>query len=110
MRYPRFPIETYHARGNDKTVWRILLHKVADSAYQFLFLILRTIVYFNPLRIFLPLGAVPFLLGFGKLIHDFAQENITDSAVMGILSGFIIWAVGLLSDQISRVSMAVRQR
>jgi len=96
------PIE-YRRRGGSSKIR-------AAHAYQFLLLILRTMVYFNPLRIFLPLGAVPFFLGFGKLIYDLVQRNITDSAVMGILAGIIIWAVGLLADQISRVSMVARSK
>ena len=96
------PIE-YRRRGGQSKIR-------PAHAYEFLLLILRTIVYFNPLRVFLPLGALPFFLGFGKLIYDIAQKNITDSAVMGILTGIILWAVGLLADQISRVSMAARPK
>jgi glycosyltransferase involved in cell wall biosynthesis len=76
-------------------------------AYHFLLLILRTVVYFNPLRIFLPLGFMFFLAGLGKTVYDIFIGNLSESAVMGILTGVIIWCVGLLADQISRIAMSV---
>lgn len=79
-------------------------------AYQFLLLILRTVVYFNPLRVFLPLGATFFAAGVGKLIYDVYIGNLSESAVMGILTGVIIWCVGLLADQISKIAMAIRTK
>lgn len=74
-------------------------------AFDFTLLILRTIVYFQPLRVFLPAGAMFFALGFGKLIYDLWMDNLSETAVMGFLGAAILWAVGLLSDQIARVSL-----
>jgi glycosyltransferase involved in cell wall biosynthesis len=71
-------------------------------AFDFFLLVVRSIVYFNPLRVFLPFGAILFLLGSGKLVYDLFQENISDSAVVGFLGAAIIWSLGLLSDQIAR--------
>lgn len=79
-------------------------------AYQFLLLILRTVVYFNPLRVFLPLGAVFFVAGVAKFIYDIFLWNLSESAVMGILSGILIWCVGLLADQISRIAMSMKTK
>ncbi len=75
----------------------------ASHAYQFLLLILRTTVYFNPLRVFLPLGAVFFAGGMAKFIYDITLWNLSESAVMGLLAGVMIWCFGLLADQISRL-------
>jgi len=74
-------------------------------AFDFLLLILRTIVYFNPLKVFLPVGAVFFLVGLGKLAYDLVLENVSESAIFALLSAGLIWSVGLLSDQISRMGM-----
>jgi glycosyltransferase involved in cell wall biosynthesis len=79
----------------------------AAHAYHFLLLILRTVVYFNPLRIFLPLGLMFFLAGTGKTVYDIYIGNLSESAVMGILTGVIIWCVGLLADQIARIAMSI---
>jgi len=77
----------------------------ASHAYQFLLLILRTVVYFNPLRFFLPLGAIFFAGGAAKLLYDITLWNMSESAVMGLLSGVIIWCVGLLADQNARLAL-----
>ncbi|RMF57897.1 MAG: glycosyltransferase family 2 protein [Calditrichaeota bacterium] len=79
------------------------------DAYHFLLLILRTIVFFNPLRVFLPMGMFFFVLGMGKFIYDLFIGNLSETAVMGFLAAFIIWAIGLLSDQISRVGLGGKQ-
>jgi len=79
------------------------------DTYHFFLLILRTIILFNPLKIFLPFGTLFFLLGFAKLVFvDFPLRNVSETAVLGFLAAFIIWAIGLLSDQIARVGLARR--
>lgn len=79
-------------------------------AYQFLMLILRTVVYFNPLRVFLPLGAVFFLPGLVKLVYDLAHAHISAVALLGVLGGIILWAVGMLADQMSKIGLALKSK
>jgi len=79
-------------------------------AYEFFLLILRTIVSFNPLKIFLPLGAVLFVGGFAKFSYDLWKGNLSESAVLGFLGAVLIWAIGLLSDQISKMGVGARHR
>jgi glycosyltransferase involved in cell wall biosynthesis len=86
-------------------------HRIGDSkvrpfdAYHFLILILRTIVYFNPLKVFLPLGGILFVMGLAKFIYDLFLENLSESAILGFLGAGIIWAIGLLSDQIAKMGL-----
>ena len=79
-------------------------------ALEFLILILRTIVYFNPLKVFLPLGAVFFFGGLLKFIYDLTLSNLSETAVLGFLGGTLLWAVGLLADQIARVGLSGSRR
>jgi glycosyltransferase involved in cell wall biosynthesis len=79
-------------------------------AYDFFLLILRTIVYFNPLKIFLPAGALLFLAGLGKFIYDLYIGNLSESAVLGLVGALLVWAIGLLSDQIARLGIGTRPR
>lgn len=72
---------------------------------SFLMLVLRTIVLFNPLRVFLPLGGALFLIGVGKLVYDVRLWNVSETAVMGILSAIGVWSVGLLADMIARLQL-----
>lgn len=92
------PIDYQTRTGNSKI-------KPTDT-YHFLLLILRTMIFFNPLKVFLPLGAMLFLIGFLKLIFiDIRLDNLSETTMMGFLAAFIIWAIGLLSDQIARVGL-----
>ena len=76
-------------------------------AFDFTLLVLRVIVYFNPLKVFLPLGTGLAVIGLGKLGYDITRDNLSESTVLGFLGALIVWAVGLLADQNAR--MAVRQ-
>ncbi len=85
----------YHARlGNSKIRPR--------HAYDFTLLILRTIVFFNPLKVFIPLGALLAAAGIAKLGYDITRNNLSESAVLGLIGALVVWAVGLLADQNTR--------
>jgi glycosyltransferase involved in cell wall biosynthesis len=81
-----------------------------SHAFDFLMLILRTVVFFNPLKVFLPVGAVLFLVGFAKFVWDLFVGNFSETVVMGFLGAVIVWCVGLLSDQIARAGLGPRIR
>jgi glycosyltransferase involved in cell wall biosynthesis len=73
--------------------------------FNFLILVLRAIVLFSPLRVFLPLGAVLFGMGVVKLAYDIVIGNLSESAVLGILGAIMIWAFGLIADMIARLHL-----
>lgn len=77
----------------------------ATDTISFLILVLRTVVLFNPLKVFLPFGSILFLVGMAKLIYDIFLWNLSESAVMMILGAAVIWSVGLLADLISRLEL-----
>ncbi len=75
---------------------------------NFILLVVRAIVLFNPLKIFLPAGAALFLIGVGKLIEDIYLMNLSETAVMALLSAIVVWSVGLLADMIARLQLTLR--
>jgi glycosyltransferase involved in cell wall biosynthesis len=77
---------------------------------DFLVLVIRTVVLFNPLKVFLPLGTVLFFLGAAKFVYDVFLWNLSESAVMAILAAIIVWSVGLLADMIGRLQLSSRPR
>lgn len=77
----------------------------ASHFFSFMLLVVRAIVLFNPLKVFLPLGTFLFLVGIGKLIQDIILDNLSETAVMAFLSAIIVWAVGLLADMVARLQM-----
>lgn len=87
----------YHARlGESKIRPR--------HAYDFTILILRTIVVFNPLKVFLPAGALLMIVGLAKFAYDITKDNLSETAVLGVLGALLVWAVGLLADQNARLT------
>ncbi|MBI2833925.1 MAG: glycosyltransferase family 2 protein [Acidobacteria bacterium] len=77
----------------------------ATDFSSFVMLVLRTVVLFNPLKVFLPLGTTLFLIGFLKFIYDLFLWNLSETAVMGFLAAIVVWSVGLLADMISRLQL-----
>jgi len=73
--------------------------------FTFMMLVLRIVMLFQPLRIFMPLGAVLFVLGALKLCYDLTFLDFSESAIFGLLSALIIWSLGLIADMISRLNL-----
>jgi len=88
-----------------KRIGRSTFHPINDT-YNYLMLVLRTIMYFNPLRFFVPLTLTLLSVGFGKMIYDiFAYRfHFAPSTVMLVLTGIHMGALGLLADLIVRRS------
>jgi glycosyltransferase involved in cell wall biosynthesis len=80
----------------------------ATEFTTFILLVVRTVVLFNPLRVFLPLGAGLFAIGAVKFAYDVYLWNLSETAVMALLAAIIIWSVGLLADMIARIQLAPR--
>lgn len=94
------PIE-YHKR-----IGRSTFHPVRDT-YNYLTLVVRTIMYFNPLRLFIPGTAILFLIGAIKFIVDLVRFDFTGhipaSTVIILLGAVQVAAIGLLADLIVKV-------
>jgi hypothetical protein len=69
---------------------------------RFLMIVIRVITLFSPLRVFFPISAVFFLLGFGYLVYTIATEvHVTNTSVLLITASAVFFLFGLLSEQIS---------
>ena len=69
------------------------------DAIGFLILILRTVTYFNPLRIFAPIFLMLLLLAIGKSAYDiFWLKNITDTTTLIWLMSLQVLLIGLVAD------------
>jgi glycosyltransferase involved in cell wall biosynthesis len=86
-----------------KRIGRSSFHPIADT-YNYLSLVVRAIMYFDPLRVFLPVTLLLFGLGFAKLVYDAIAYHwhFTPSVIVLILAAFQIGAMGLLADLIVR--------
>ncbi len=72
---------------------------------NFIILVLRISVLFNPLRVFIPMGLIFFMMGMIKLIYDLFLLNISETAVFSLLAAIMIWSLGLIADMISRLHL-----
>lgn len=94
------PIEYYPRKG------RSTFHPVRDT-YNYLSLVLRTVMYFNPLRVFLPLTSVLLILALAKLVRDFITYQsfyVPAITLTMLMTAFQIGVLGLLADLIVRKS------
>jgi len=89
------PIETGERVGSSKV-------KLFRDGSRFVMLILRTIVLFDPMKVFLPVSIALFLMGFSYLIYELVLRfNVPDASVLLITSSILIFLFGILSDQVS---------
>jgi glycosyltransferase involved in cell wall biosynthesis len=80
----------------------------AAHFFNFILLVVRLTAYFQPLRIFLPLGAAMFVVGILKGIYDVFKMNLSETAVVGVLGAIMVWSLGLLADMISKLHLQPR--
>jgi glycosyltransferase involved in cell wall biosynthesis len=93
------PIDYAKRSGSSK------FHFLKD-AYRYLLQVLRMIMYFNPLKVLMPLALVLLGLGFAKLIYDLVVHqgplSIAVNTLLLLMTGFILAAIALLADLIVR--------
>jgi glycosyltransferase involved in cell wall biosynthesis len=78
--------------------------KFVRDAYRYILQVLRMVMYFNPLKVLMPLALTLLLVGSVKAVVDVVRYDfrITTNAVLLFITGLIIAAVGLLADLIVR--------
>jgi glycosyltransferase involved in cell wall biosynthesis len=72
---------------------------------NFIILVLRMTVLFNPLRVFIPLGLALMAVGVIKFVYDIYMDNLSETTIFAFLSALIIWSLGLIADMISRLHL-----
>jgi len=102
------PIDYYVRSGKSKIVpWDFL---------NFIVLVLRLSMFFNPLKVFVPIFNFCLAIGLLKLVldivigirkaHDvitfFSQPVISGTALILLLGGLIVLLIGMMSDALSR--------
>ena len=84
--------------------------RLIQDGFKFFLILLRVITLFNPLRIFVPIAAVPFMLGTGYMLWTLLRYvRVTNSSVLLIVLGVIVFLIGLVSEQISALRFERRR-
>ena len=91
------PIETLERVGKSKI-------KPFSDGFNFIMLITRTTMLFNPFKVFLPVAAILMIFGVIDLLYEIIYYfNVSSASILLITSSIIIFFFGLLADQISEV-------
>lgn len=74
------------------------------DAYRYILQVLRMVMYFNPLKVLMPIALWIMAIGVGKLIYDLIAHpfRIPGSTVLALLTGFQIAALALIGDLVVR--------
>ncbi len=91
------PIDYYPRKG--RSSW-----KPFSDTWNYLLLVIRTVMYFNPIKVLLPFGLLLFLGGIIRQIYEFYAVNfhVQSSNVLLVLSGLNILMIALLADLVVR--------
>jgi len=91
------PVDYARRAGRSK------FHPLRD-AYNYLLQVLRMVMYFNPLRVLMPVGLTLLGATFVKLVADLIRHDlrVTSSTVLVGLAAFNIIAIALLADLVVR--------
>jgi len=91
------PIEYAQRAGRSK-------FKFVSDAYKYILQILRMVMYFNPLKVLMPLALTLLGVGALKAIYDVIVHpvHIADDTVLIVITGLIIGSVALLGDLVVR--------
>lgn len=73
---------------------------------KYLLQVVRMMLSYEPLRVFMPLGVTLLSFGFGKLLYDVITKDfrIATNTLLVLLAAFQVIAIGLLADLVVRVT------
>lgn len=93
-----FPIDYAQRSGRSKFHWW------TDSK-RYLSQILRMVLSYEPLRVFMPVALVLFGIGLGKLGFDLVDKNfrVGTNTLVILFAAFQIFSIGLLADLVVRL-------
>ena len=91
------PIEYAQRAGSSK-------FKFVSDAYRYILQILRMIMYFNPLKVLMPLALTLLGVGTLKAVYDVIVHpvHIASDTVLIVITGLIIGSLALLGDLVVR--------
>jgi len=91
------PIETEDRVGKSK------LNLFRDGV-RFFMIIIKIATLFSPLRVFLPISIVLFMLGIGYYLYTFiTQGRFTNMSALILSTSLMIFVLGLISEQIAQM-------
>ena len=91
------PIDYYPRKGKST------FHPIRDT-YSMMLLVIRTIMYFRPLKIFFPASFIIFVIGCIRTVYDAkVLMHIKASDIIIIMFSLFLGVLGLLADMIAKL-------
>jgi glycosyltransferase involved in cell wall biosynthesis len=79
------------------------------EGWRFLAIVLRMVTLFSPLRIFVPVSLLFFVLGTGYMGYTiWTETDVTDTSVLLLTASAVLFLFGLLSEQIAALRFVNR--
>ena len=93
------PVDYAPRAGHSKFHWW-------HDTRRYLMQVLRMVLSYNPLRVFLPVGLLLSAVGLAKLGHDWATRDfrLATNTLLILFAAFQMFAIGLLADLFVRLS------
>jgi len=89
------PIKAHKRQGKSKI-------RVLKDGFRFFIIIIKIGALFSPMRLFLPISATLFFIGFFYYIYTFINyHRFTNMSALLLTSSLLVFLIGLLSEQIS---------
>lgn len=94
-----WPIEYRERAGHSKFHWW-------TDTRRYLLQVIRMVLSYNPLRVFLPLGTALTVIGLGKLTYDVTASDfkVAINTLLVLLAAFQLFLIGLLADLVGRAT------
>ena len=91
------PIEYAKRAGTSK-------FKFVKDAYRYILQVLRMVMYFNPLKVLMPVALSLLAIGAVKAVYDVSDHpvHIAEDTVLVVITGLIIGTLALLGDLVVR--------
>lgn len=98
------PVEAQQRAGASKI-------RFMSDGTKFFLIVMRVVTIFSPLRIFAPISLIALLVGGGYAVWTAAtQSRVTNTSVLLIVLGVVVFLIGLISEQISALRVEGRDR
>lgn len=93
--------------GYRERIGKSKFHPVKDTI-NYILTVIRIIMYFNPLKIFLPLSVILFIIGVIKSLYDwfFVVRHMQASDIVILMASIVLGGFGLIADQITALFKA----
>jgi glycosyltransferase involved in cell wall biosynthesis len=93
------PVDYFERAGESKFHWR-------KDTQRYVLQVVRMILSYSPLRVFLPIGLVLGVIGTAKLAYDWTTDEfqLAANTLLLLFASFQVLAIGLLADLVVRAT------